>query len=57
MCMERISHFVCGGGEGGVCLSNFPVDQNTQGLSGVAARNLDTGKVQFHTVNYQLISE
>ena len=36
-----------GGGGGGVCLCSFLVDQNTQGLSVVTARNLGSGKVQY----------
>ena len=38
-----------GGGGGGevICLYSFLVDQNTQGLSGITARNLGSGKVQY----------
>ena len=39
--------FSRGGGGGVICLYSFLVDQNTQGLSGITARNLGSGKVQY----------
>ena len=39
--------FLAEGGGGVVCLCSFLVDQYTQDLSGVTARNLGSGYVQY----------